>query len=154
MTTVLVGMTWAGERGKLLRHFRSQAGDEGLIQGLFDAAVQTCHEEIGRRDFTDPVVATVEWIAGMGLTDADPDEVLAAAAIPAPVRLGVYEWVRVAYFMRSRLPGVVNESNGSASEGRDLWSARNQGHVPLSVARGYWRRYLLDATLAGGSASL
>ena len=149
MTTVLAGLTWATESKKLLQHVRHRAGDEAILHELFDVAVEVCHEEIGRRDFTTPAIATTEWIANMGLTSADPTEVMASASVPATVRYGVYEYVRVAYADRHRLPGVQSETNGAGGESRTPWAADNFGSLPLVVAQSHWRRYLLDATLAG-----
>jgi hypothetical protein len=149
VTTVLVGLTWATEYKKLLNHVRHRVGDEPILQELFNVAVETCHEEIGRRDFTDPAIPTQEWIAGMGLSDAPADEVLAAAAIPAPVRYGVWEYVRVAYHLRYTLPGVISDQNGAGGTGLTQHAANDPSYRPLAVARGHWRRYLLDATLSG-----
>jgi hypothetical protein len=154
VTTILAGLTWHGERTQLRQYVRIRDGEEGLIKVLFDAAVQVAHDFIGRRDFTEPAMPTTEWVDGMGLTDADPAEVLASAAIPAQIRLGVYEYVRVAYALRARSPGAVSEGNAGGNIGIDLWAARNQGDLPLAVARGYWYPYLLDGSVGGGVPKL
>jgi hypothetical protein len=149
VTTVLVGLTWATERKKLLDHVRHRAGDEGFLQDLLSVAVEVCHEEIGRRDFTTPAIATTEWIANMGLTSADPTEVLAAASVPWPVRYGVWEYVRVAYHLRHALPGVIKDQNGAGGTDLTQHAALEPTYRPLAAARGWWRPYHLNASLSG-----
>ena len=153
MTTILQEFTWAKERAKLIQYLRSGPADDGLVEAIFLAAVQVAHDFVGRRDFTEPPIATTEWTAGIG-SSSDDSEVLASSDVPAPIRVGIYEYVRAVMILRRRDPGVVSTDMGGLSQQIDLWAARNQGDLPLAVARGYWYPYLLNGTLAGGVPKL
>jgi hypothetical protein len=155
MTTIIEGLKWATERGRLIRRFRPRDSDEqAQLEEWWTLARATAHEHVGRRDFTAPPIPTQEWIDGVGLADADPAEILAAAAIPESIREGIARYIAALWQTRHRAPGVVSKSVAGISEAYDLWAVRHPGELPLQEARGYWDPWILDATTRGGSPSL
>lgn len=154
MTTILAGLTWAAERGRLVRRFRPKDDDLAQLEEWWTLAREAAHEQVGRRDFTTPPILTQEWVDGMGLSEAPADEVLAAAAIPSAIREGIARYIACLWQTRHRGPGVVSKSLAGISEAYDLWAVRHPGELPLQEARGYWDPFILDATTSGGSPSL
>lgn len=153
MTKIAVQLSWEADCQSLRRYCGiSGTSEDEWLQLLYAVAIEEAVLYLGDRDFTDPAFYPPTWVDGVGW-QYDTSTALVSVDVPQGVRVGCYEYVRVARQVRDRGAGIVSASTGAIAESYDRAAALGIGGLPRAAALEWWRPHKLQRLYDGPPAS-
>lgn len=129
MATVLATYSWAADSAELKAFLGAADSEDAVLQEIYEAGIQECHEQLDERDFVDA--------DGVSLPTTDT---------PNPIALGLKLYVKTFRDRLRRGSGVLESKTATRTLKYDN---QETAEAALKAALPHWRRYRLDATRLG-----